>query len=43
MKYAEFVITGWVISGALLLAYWVRLVRRIRSAEATTRVGDADA
>jgi HAMP domain-containing protein len=33
MKFAEYVISGWVITGATLLAYWVRLGRRIRRAE----------
>lgn len=33
MRFAEYVISGWVITGAVLLAYWVRLVRRIRRAE----------
>ncbi len=43
MKYAEYVITGWAITGALLLAYWLRLVRRIRHAESMDQVGDTDA
>ena len=33
MKYAEYVITGWVITAAALAVYWLRLGRRIRRAE----------
>ncbi len=43
MKFAEYVISGWVITGAVLLGYWARLGRRIRHAESTTRAGDPDA
>ncbi|MET0895235.1 MAG: hypothetical protein ABWY80_05235 [Acidimicrobiia bacterium] len=37
MKYAEYVITGWVLTGATLGAYWLWIVRRTRSAEASWR------
>jgi hypothetical protein len=33
VKFAEYVIGGWALTGAVLAAYWVRLVRRIRRAE----------
>jgi hypothetical protein len=33
MRFAEYVITGWVVTGAVLLGYWVRLIRRTRRAE----------
>jgi len=33
MRYAEYVITGWVITGAALAVYWLRLGRRLRRAE----------
>lgn len=41
MRFAEYVISGWVITGAVLLAYWARLGRRIRRAESTTQASDA--
>jgi hypothetical protein len=37
MRFAEYVITGWVVTGAMLLAYWVRIVRRTRRAESLDR------
>ena len=37
MKFAEYVITGWAVTGAVLLAYWLRLVRRTRRAESLDR------
>jgi len=33
VKFAGYVIAGWVLSGAVIVAYWVRLTRRIRRAE----------
>lgn len=33
MRFAEYVITGWVVTGAVLLVYWIRIVRRTRRAE----------
>jgi len=43
VRFAEYVISGWVITGAALLFYWVRLVRRIRRAESATPLGDTNA
>ena len=37
MKFAEYVITGWVLTGVALAAYWLRLQRRIRRAERLDR------
>jgi hypothetical protein len=37
MRFAEYVITGWVLTGAVLLGYWVRLMRRTRRAERLDR------
>ena len=33
MRFAEYVIAGWVLTGAVLATYWLRLNRRIRRAE----------
>jgi hypothetical protein len=33
MRYAEYVITGWVITAVAFTVYWWRLGRRIRRAE----------
>ena len=33
MRFAEYVIGGWVVTGAVLAAYWARLSTRIRRAE----------
>jgi hypothetical protein len=33
VKFAEYVIAGWAITGAGIAAYWFRLVRRTRNAE----------
>jgi hypothetical protein len=38
MRFAEYVIGGWSLTGAALAAYWVRLVVRTRRAE---RLGTA--
>lgn len=35
MTNAGYVIAGWVLTGAVMLGYWVRVVRRTRRAEAT--------
>ena len=37
MRFAEYVITGWAVTGAVLLGYWLRLVRRTRRAESLDR------
>ena len=33
MKFAEYVIAGWVVTGAVFVAYWLRIVQRTRRAE----------
>ena len=33
MNYAEYVITGWVLTGVVLGAYWLWIVRRTKRAE----------
>ena len=33
MRFAEYVIAGWVLTGAVLAMYYLRLNRRIRRAE----------
>ena len=33
MRFAEYVITGWVLTGAVLGGYWVWIVQRTRRAE----------
>ncbi len=33
MRYAEYVVTGWVLTGAVLVTYSVRLRQRLRRAE----------
>jgi hypothetical protein len=33
MNFAEYVIGGWVLTGAVIATYWVRLVQRTRRAE----------
>ncbi len=35
MKYAEYVITGWVLTGATLAGYWAWILRRTMRAEAS--------
>jgi len=35
MKYAEYVITGWVLTAAALGGYWVWILRRTKRAEAS--------
>lgn len=37
MKFAEYVIAGWVLTGAVLLGYWLWLVKRTRRAERLDR------
>jgi HAMP domain-containing protein len=37
MTNAEYVIAGWVLTGAVLLAYWLRIQQRIRRAERLER------
>jgi hypothetical protein len=33
VRFAEYVVAGWVLTSAVLAAYWLRLVQRIRRAE----------
>ena len=35
MRYAEYVVTGWVVTGAAIGAYWLWIVRRTKRAEAS--------
>jgi hypothetical protein len=37
VKYAEYVITGWVLTAAALSGYWVWILRRTKRAEASWR------
>jgi hypothetical protein len=38
MEYAGYVITGWVLTGAVLALYWYRLVVRTRQARRVMNV-----
>jgi hypothetical protein len=33
LQFAEYVVTGWVLTGALLGGYWLWIVQRTRRAE----------
>ena len=33
MRYAEYVVTGWALTGATIGAYWLWTVRRTKRAE----------
>jgi hypothetical protein len=33
VNFAEYVITGWVVTGVVFLGYWLWVVRRTRRAE----------
>jgi hypothetical protein len=37
MRFAAYVITGWVITGVVLWTYWARLGQKIRRAERLER------
>ena len=37
MRYAEYVVTGWVLTAVVLAGYWAWIVRRTRRAEASWR------
>ena len=39
MEYAGYVITGWVLTGAVLAIYWYRLVVRTRHARRVIEIG----
>ena len=42
MKFAEYVITGWVLTGVVVFAYWLSIVQRTRRAERSLPVVDQD-
>jgi len=42
VKFAEYVITGWVLTGVVLAAYWLWIVRRTKRAEASMHVDEVD-
>jgi len=45
VKYAEYVVTGWVLTAVVLAGYWLWIVRRTKRAEASWRAareGDAE-
>jgi hypothetical protein len=33
MRFAEYVITGWALTGVVIGGYWLSVVRRLRRAE----------
>jgi hypothetical protein len=37
VRYAEYVVTGWVLTAAVVAGYWLWIVRRTRRAEASWR------
>jgi hypothetical protein len=42
VNFAEYVITGWVLTGVVVLAYWLSIVQRTRRAEQSVPVTDQD-
>ena len=42
MRFAEYVITGWVLTGVVILCYWLSIVQRTRRAERSLPVVDQD-
>jgi hypothetical protein len=42
MKYAEYVVAGWAVTGATLGAYWLWIVRRTRRAEQSLPDGEVE-
>ena len=42
MKFAEYVITGWVLTGVVVFGYWLSIVQRTRRAERSLPVADQD-
>jgi hypothetical protein len=42
VKFAEYVITGWVLTGVVVLAYWLSIVQRTRRAEQSLPATDQD-
>jgi hypothetical protein len=43
VRFAGYVITGWVLTGAVFLGYWYSLVARTRRAERSLPAGDGAA
>jgi hypothetical protein len=42
MRFAEYVITGWVLTGAVLASYWFWIVRRTKRAERSLPDGELE-
>jgi len=42
MRFAEYVITGWVLTGVVIGAYWLLIVRRTKRAEQSLRDGEVE-
>ena len=42
MNFAEYVITGWVLTAVVIAAYWLSIVQRTRRAERSLPAEDGD-
>ena len=42
MSYAEYVITGWVVTALIIGAYWLWIVRRTKRAEQSLPDGEVE-
>jgi hypothetical protein len=42
VRFAEYVITGWVLTGATLAGYWFLIVRRTKRAERSLPDGEVE-
>jgi hypothetical protein len=42
VRFAEYVITGWVLTGVVLAAYWFWIVRRTKRAERSLPDGELE-
>jgi hypothetical protein len=42
VKYAEYVITGWVLTAVVLASYWLWIVRRTKRAEQSWKTAGED-
>jgi hypothetical protein len=42
MRFAEYVITGWVLTAAVIGAYWLWIVRRTKRAERSLPDGEVE-
>ena len=42
MRFAEYVITGWVLTGVTLAGYWFWIVRRTKRAERSLPDGEVE-